>query len=166
MTFLKPEQVDTSLLPHDDPVLASYCLAATEATPAAEAITIGCNETLATQIRDALEHDEAVSSLLPYLRNPVLPRDEETEEALQPLRLDQEGALLRHGLLYVPAVDNLKLALLKECHDAPTAGHLGQEKTLELLSRNYYWPRMRAFVNEYVCTCDTCARNKPSRHAP
>ena len=138
MTFIKPEQVDTSLLSHNDPVLASYSLAAAEATPAAGAITIGCDETLATQVRDALEHDEAVSSLLPYLHDPALPRDEETEEALQPLQLNREGALLRHGLIYVPAVDNLKLALLKECHDAPTAGHLGQEKTLELLSRNYY----------------------------
>ena len=166
MTFLRPEQVDTSLLPHDDPVLASYCLAAAEATPAVGAITIGGNETLAAQIRDALEHDEAVSPLLPYLRDPVLPRDEETEEALQRFRLDREGTLLRHGLIYVPAVDHLKLALLKECHDAPTAGHLGQEKTLELLSRNYYWPKMRTFVNEYVRTCDTCTRNKTSRHAP
>ena len=25
---------------------------------------------------------------------------------------------------------------------------------------------MRAFVNEYVRTCDTCARNKAPRHAP
>ena len=107
-----------------------------------------------------------MSSLLPYLRDPALPRDEETEEALQPLQLDREGTLLWHGLIYVSAVDNLKLVLLKECHDAPTAGHLGQEKTLELLSRNYYWPRMRAFINEYVRTCNTCACNKTSRHAP
>ena len=112
MTFLKPEQVDTSLLIHDDPVLASYCLAAAEATPAAGAITIDCNETLATQIHDALERDAAVSSLLPYLRDLALPRDEEMEEALQPLQLNREGTLLRHGLIYVPAVDNLKLALL------------------------------------------------------
>jgi len=166
MTFLKPEQVDTSLLPWDDPVLASYCLAAAGAPLAAGAITVGRNETLATQICDALEHDKAVSARLPYLRDPALPRDEETEDALQPLQLDQEGILLRHGLVYVPAVNKLKLELLKECHDVPTAGHLGQEKTLELLSRNYYWPQMGAFVNEYVRTCDTCARNKSSRHAP
>jgi hypothetical protein len=42
------------------------------------------NETMTTQIRDALDHDKAVSSLLPYLRDPVLPQDEEMEEALQP----------------------------------------------------------------------------------
>jgi hypothetical protein len=155
-----------TLLPHDDPVLTSYYLAAAEATPAVGAITIGCHETLTTQIRDALEYDEAVSSLLPYLRDPALPRGEEMEEALRPFQLDRDGILLRHGLVYVPAVDKLKLELLKECHDAFTTSHLGQEKTLELLSRNYYWPRMRAFVNEYVHTCNTCAHNKSSRHAP
>src|ERR1700738_5111744 len=25
---------------------------------------------------------------------------------------------------------------------------------------------MRAFVKDYVCTCDTCARNKTPRHVP
>jgi hypothetical protein len=127
-------------------------------------LEIGQDEVLATQIREALDQDDAVSPLLPYLCDPTLPRDEDTTEALGPLWLEG-GTLLHHGLVYIPAVDAIKLGLLKQYHDAPTAGHLGQEKTLELLSRNYYWPRMRAFVNEYVRTCDIYARNKSSHYA-
>ena len=89
-----------------------------------------------------------------------MPRDEDITESLKPYTLDAEGILLRNGLVYIPAIDALKLGILKDCHDARTAGHLGQEKTLELVSCEYYWPRIRAFVNDYVRTCDTCAQNK------
>jgi hypothetical protein len=51
-------------------------------------------------------------------------------------------------------------------HDIKTRGHLGQRNTLEQLSREYYWPGMRKFVNDYVRTCETCSRNKLPRHKP
>ena len=44
------------------------------------------------------------------------------------------------------------------------AGHLGQEKTLDLVTREYTWPGIHAFVNRYIRTCDTCAWNKTPRH--
>lgn len=62
--------------------------------------------------------------------------------------------------LYVPNVPELRTQLLREAHDAATAGHLGAAKTHELLSRTYWWPRMRTTVNAYVATCDGCQRNK------
>jgi hypothetical protein len=46
------------------------------------------------------------------------------------------------------------------------AGHFGTEKTLELVSWNYYWPGIWAFIKQYCRTCNTCARNKPSHHSP
>jgi len=63
----------------------------------------------------------------------------------------------------VPADTEIKLRILEAHHDRKTAGHLGQDKMLELISRDYTWPGMREFVNEYIRTCDTCARNKTPR---
>ena len=167
MTFLKPEQVDTSLLPADNPVLASYILAAAHAVgDPATVTTITASQDRVVAIRNALEQDDEVSPVLPYLRDTALPRSEDVAESLESYTLDGEGLLLRNGLVYIPAVDALKLEILKDCHDAKTAGHMGQEKTLELVSRDYYWPGMRVFVKDYVRTCDTCARNKTPRHAP
>src|ERR1700738_1241831 len=51
-------------------------------------------------------------------------------------------------------------------HDAASAGYLRQEKTLELVTQNFHWLSMRKMVNEYVNTCDTCARNKATQHKP
>lgn len=55
--------------------------------------------------------------------------------------------------------------LLKQCHDAPTSGHLGVFKTYHRLATKYYWPKMRADVTRYVRKCTTCLRSKPEQRA-
>ena len=49
-----------------------------------------------------------------------------------------------------------------ECHDAPTGGHRGREKTYLAVSRNFYWPRQYEFVRKYIRACEVCQRVKPS----
>lgn len=161
MTFLKPEQVDTTLIDSDSATLAAYSLNANAVRE-----LVGTNEDLARAIVDALPTDPGVGPYLHHLRDPEVHRADDVAEYLRPFSLDQNGLLLHDGLVYVPAVDSIKADILKGCHDDKTAGHLGQQKTLELVSRDYYWPRMRQFVNEYIRTCDVCARNKMPRHTP
>ena len=67
--------------------------------------------------------------------------------------------------LYVPD-STLRTDLLQEAHDSPTSGHLGRDKTYELLSRTFYWPGMRKFVEEYVRSCPSCQASKPSQRLP
>ena len=42
----------------------------------------------------------------------------------------------------------------------------GAKNMLEHVSHNYYWPRMRQLINNYVDTCGTCAQNKVPCHRP
>ena len=69
------------------------------------------------------------------------------------------------GCVYVPDHHPLRLHLCKEHHDTPVAEHSGKAKTYELLIRNYYWPNMQRFVDQYVRNCHTCTRTKTPRHA-
>jgi len=71
-----------------------------------------------------------------------------------------DGLWLKGGRVYVLADTEIKLRILEAYHDGKTAGHLGQDKTLEVIAREYTWPGIREFINEYVRTCDTCTRNK------
>ena len=53
----------------------------------------------------------------------------------------QDGLLFRNTLLYVPNSSS-RLQVMQYCHDNPMAGHSGIHKTLELVSRNYWWPHL------------------------
>ena len=45
-------------------------------------------------------------------------------------------------------------------HDVPAAEHGGKWKTVELVTRNYWWPGVTREVGRYVEGCDLCQRIK------
>ncbi|QRW24758.1 Retrotransposable element Tf2 protein [Rhizoctonia solani] len=59
----------------------------------------------------------------------------------------------------------LKEQLLREFHNLPLAGHPGQQRTLELLSCNYWWQGMKSSAKECVECCPVCQANQRA-HAP
>lgn len=50
--------------------------------------------------------------------------------------------------------------ILKCEHDEPTAAHGGVRKTLDRISRFYYWPRMAKDVKMFVSQCEICKMSK------
>ena len=44
-------------------------------------------------------------------------------------------------------------------------GYSGCWKTLELVSRDYWWPQMSRYIEQYISICDLCIRMKPIRQA-
>ena len=66
----------------------------------------------------------------------------------------------RNGLLYytavaggtprvvIPTHNDSQLRILYECHDAPTGGHRGREKTCLTVSREFNWPRQYQLVHK------------------
>jgi hypothetical protein len=78
---------------------------------------------------------------------------------------NQGGLLYFQKRLQIPNDEAIRNEILESEHDHPTAGHFGQRKTTELISRNFYWPNMEETINNYVRTCDSCQRNKSRRHA-
>jgi len=70
------------------------------------------------------------------------------------------------SLIWIPDDNTLRLRILRDHHDAQAAGHLGRARTLELVSRSFYWPGQQKYIHRYVDHCDTCHRIKPIRHTP
>ena len=56
--------------------------------------------------------------------------------------MDKEGIITFQERLYVPISIPLRGEVIRAHHDMPTAGHPGDHKTLELVTRNYCWPGM------------------------
>ena len=86
--------------------------------------------------------------------------------SLAECQVDDNGHLLYCKHIYVLNYMPLKLRLIRDFHETPAAGHPGRSKTLELLSRHYYWLKMYKEVDRFVRNCHTYQRARTSRHAP
>ena len=54
------------------------------------------------------------------------------------------------GQMYVPDDDSLRMHIISSHHDSSIAGHLGYQKTQELIERQYFWPGLASDVRTYV----------------
>ena len=75
------------------------------------------------------------------------------------------GVLRKKGKVYVGSKGPLRQQLISTFHDTPLGGHSGQLGTFKRLTQYFYWPRMRAMVNEYVAQCEVCHCNKDDNAA-
>lgn len=77
----------------------------------------------------------------------------------KPIRKGQEHRRNTY-LIIVPNDASIKRDIIAMHHDHPMMGHPGQNRTLELIQRSYWWPRMREDVDDYVSKCPKCQMNK------
>ena len=122
-------------------------------SPVLHAVAIMDVETLHNNILSALTSDPIAQV---HLSDPPDSRWSVDETSF--LRLD--------GRIYIPDSDDLHLQVLRYRHDHPLSGHFGQNRTLELIRREYTWPGLRTFIKDYVWTCTACARAKTPHHKP
>ena len=67
--------------------------------------------------------------------------------------------------LCLPNNRELQTQNAKGCHNSQIAGHFGQEKTIEIVCRDFYLKGVTAWINDYLRCCDQCQNNKSPRHA-
>jgi len=79
---------------------------------------------------------------------------------------DNTGFLRLDNRMYILDNANLHLWVLQYHHNYVLAGHLGQNKTLELIQRHYTWPNIHNDVQKFCKSCVTCMRSKPQCHRP
>jgi len=75
-----------------------------------------------------------------------------------------DDLLYRRKRLWVPA--ELVPQVMESEHDTKVAGQMGQDKTIELIRRNFWWPKMNERITDFVRSCPECQKNKASRHQP
>ena len=68
----------------------------------------------------------------------------------------EEDLVLKERKIYVPKDEELRAEVIWSHHDVPAARHGGRWKTVELVTRNYWWPGMTRDVGKYVEGCDLC----------
>jgi len=78
----------------------------------------------------------------------------------------QEGCVYRKERLWVPEGKGLWQGILKSEHVTKVTGHIGQDKTIELIHRNFWRPKMDEHIIDFVRSCPECQKNKAARHQP
>lgn len=80
--------------------------------------------------------------------------------------LDESGQLLVGGKVFVPDYENLRLKITQAFHDHHLAGHPGIRRTTRRIRERYWWPKLGEYVENFVKSCEVCARTKAMRHKP
>lgn len=93
--------------------------------------------------------------------------DTRTEQQRTKMRVIRTASnlLWKDNRLYVPNAENglLRQDILWWHHDVPWAAHLGIEKTVALVTRQFFWPKMEEDIRKYVSSCYPCQANKTDR---
>ncbi|KAG3156745.1 hypothetical protein PC128_g21800 [Phytophthora cactorum] len=129
------------------------------------------SSSLIDDVKAAYASDTDAKQLLSYAS---APSDEARRKLAPHLRARAHRYRVHEGLLLYSAVDDdvirivvpndydLRMRIMYEYHDAPTAGHPGREKTYVLLTRDFYWNHQYKWVRKYVRACEVCQRVKPA----
>jgi len=67
---------------------------------------------------------------------------------------------LKEGKVYIPKDKELKAEVIWIYHNILVAGHGGQWKMTELVTRNYWWLEVTRDIGKYVEGYDLCQRMK------
>ena len=76
------------------------------------------------------------------------------------------GLIYIRDRLFLPPDDELRTQVIYRTHSSSPEGHPGRTKTLDLLNRTYWWPRISRDVAAYVRACELCIRTKSPRSLP
>jgi hypothetical protein len=87
--------------------------------------------------------------------------EEHLKPWIDPHQLKQlDGVWYKEGRVVVTEELEGKRKIIKAHHDPPVHGHPGINRTTQIVERNYWWPRLRQDVKDYVQGCADCQRHK------
>ncbi|KAF8749977.1 hypothetical protein RHS01_09605 [Rhizoctonia solani] len=119
---------------------------------------------IVTEICSKLREDPSLEPIIKFLTKDADNAPPTIRKAYQDYDWE-EDLLWYRGKLVVPDSEPIKERLMREFHNSPLAGHPGQQRTLELVSRTYWWPGMKSSAKEWVECCPVCQANQQA-HAP
>ena len=112
------------------------------------------------EVRSAAHLDEQYKSGLRSLS--ANPSSSDCIKLSEYLTVEDGNILHFRGRLYVPKT--MIPTILESEHDSKVAGHFVQDKTIELIWRNFWWPGMDSDIEKYIQACPDCERDKSRHH--
>ena len=160
---------------HDRSLASSAC---ENDAPNNQSPHVDSNEMPETRVSVMQREDAFCRPIIDYLERNILPRDDQTARKVL---LMSDFYMLENCVLYhftkkpnaqkvrppmsIVVPKAMKVDIMQQFHTDTLGGHLGQDRTLGVISARYYWPEMRKDIHEYVRTCNDCNMQKrPKSH--
>jgi len=115
---------------------------------AMEQLIEGPEKEIVKKIKEARDKDEEVIKVVEKMKKAGVKILRNKEWQIE------EGLVLKEGRVYVLKNEKLRVEIIQLHHDTPIAGHEGQWKMVELVTRNYWWPGVIKKVKRYVEGCN------------
>jgi len=127
---------------------------------AMEQLVEGPEEEIVKKIKEARDKDEKVIKAVEEIKKAGVKmlRNEEWQV--------EEGLVLKEGRVYMLKDEKLRVEIIQLHHDTLIAGHGGQWKMVELVTRNYWWLEVTNEVKRYVEGYNQCQRMKNRAEMP
>ena len=86
------------------------------------------------------------------------------EKNTQNYQHHEAGYWTYQGRIVVP--NTMSTEIIQEHHSNVISGHFSWGRTLDLIRRHFWWPKMRDHVQTFVSECLSCQRSKASNQRP
>jgi len=105
---------------------------------------------LLEEVRKSKVKDDEVVKVIEEMKRAGVKmlRDEEWREV--------NSVMYKEGKVYVPKDDKLRAEIIRLHHDMPVGDHGRQWKTIELVTKNFWWPGVTKEMKWYMEGCDAC----------
>jgi hypothetical protein len=112
------------------------------------------------RIRNAQETDAFFNTVTSYLRKEPIGMKYEGYQMLE------EGMLTYRNRLYIMNCGDLKRFIMDELHKRPYTGHPGYQKMITTTRKQFYWPRLKKDIANYLAKCLECQQVKEDHRHP
>jgi hypothetical protein len=121
-------------------------------------------------IARAYDRCETIQKMLralqdPQVRNWPKPLRKSLRIAMQDCEI-HAGRIYYKERILLPWDDKLKTQVIYRTHSTRPGGYPGRVKTLDLVSRSYWWPRISRDIETFVQACQLCTRTKAPHTSP
>jgi len=79
---------------------------------------------------------------------------------------EENRLMLKDVKVHIPKDKELRAEVIWLYHSTPVGEHGRQWKMVELVTRNFWWPRMTTEIKQYMEGCNLCQRNKNRTEPP
>ena len=107
-------------------------------------------EEIVKRIKEARDKDEEVIKAVEEIKKAEVKMLRNKEWQIE------EELVLKEGRGYMLKDEKLRVEIIQLHYDTLVVGHGGQWKMVELVTRNYWWPRVMKEIKRYVEGCDQC----------